>query len=136
MTNAQPGRWLAFRAKGAAPTDTNVQVTIGPGTPSEEGPRKTIAPQAYFTQTYAPLRVTWQRSCHSVTTARRGTQLVVQQPDRHREVQGGDDQGHARAEGAEDRGLRQLPHGERTIKRATYQMVPAATPISSGRRAG
>ncbi len=61
---AQEGRWLAFRAidarGGAAdalPGDAQITVTIGPGTPSAEGPRTTTKPQQFSFRTYGPLRV-------------------------------------------------------------------------------
>jgi alpha-2-macroglobulin len=72
---AVKGRWLAFRAVGAGgatasalPQDVGVSVTVGPGTPSAEGPRVTTKPQAFSFRTYGPLRVTrhqcgWQKTC-------------------------------------------------------------------------
>ena len=65
---AQKGRWLAFRAVDAATGDvqtalpgaTDISVTIGPGTPSAEGPRTTDKPQAFSFSTYGPLRVDHQ----------------------------------------------------------------------------
>ena len=36
--NAQEGRWLAFRAAQPLPLDTGIIVTVGPGSPSAEGP--------------------------------------------------------------------------------------------------
>jgi uncharacterized protein YfaS (alpha-2-macroglobulin family) len=62
---ATKGRWLAFRAAGAdgdaarlLPANSNVTVTIGPGTPSAEGPRVTTQAEAFSFRTYGPLRVT------------------------------------------------------------------------------
>lgn len=65
---AQKGRWLAFRAEDQLPADTSINVTVGPGTPSAEGPVKTRAAQAFSFRTYGPLRVTehrcgWQENC-------------------------------------------------------------------------
>jgi hypothetical protein len=73
---AGEGRWLAFRseAPGGAgsqpplPPGTPVSVSIGPGTPSLEGPRATTAPQQFSFSTYGALRVTahrcgWRREC-------------------------------------------------------------------------
>jgi hypothetical protein len=56
---AQEGRWLAFRATETLPADTSIVVTIGPGTPSAEGPLVTQAAQSYSFSTYAPLRIDW-----------------------------------------------------------------------------
>ncbi len=55
--NAQEGRWLAFRALESLPADTAINLTIGPGTPSAEGPLSTTEPQSYGFRTYAPLRI-------------------------------------------------------------------------------
>ena len=44
VQNAQEGRWLAFRTTEQLPADTTVTVTIGPGTPSAEGPRSPTHP--------------------------------------------------------------------------------------------
>ncbi|MCI0489561.1 MAG: MG2 domain-containing protein [Blastocatellia bacterium] len=67
---AEKGRWLAFRVVGPAnagsqngasqlvlPGDANINVSIGPGTPSAEGPRKTTDLQGFSFRTYGPLRV-------------------------------------------------------------------------------
>lgn len=55
--DAGEGRWLAFVAKEPLPTDAAIVVTIGPGTPSAEGPLVTGAVQRYEFRTYAPLRI-------------------------------------------------------------------------------
>jgi uncharacterized protein YfaS (alpha-2-macroglobulin family) len=69
---ATKGRWLALRASAAGgealPGDTPVTVTVGPGTPSAEGPRTTTAPQSFSFRTYGPFRVTshacgWNNKC-------------------------------------------------------------------------
>ena len=41
------GRWLAFRATQPFPTETNISVSIGPGTPSAEGPLTTTEAQSF-----------------------------------------------------------------------------------------
>ncbi len=51
------GRWLAFQAKEPLPADTSISITVGPGTPSAEGPLVTEDPQSYGFHTYAPLRI-------------------------------------------------------------------------------
>jgi hypothetical protein len=55
--NQQDGRWLAFRATAAFPTATTVTVTVGPGTPSAEGPNRTADSQSFSFATYEPLRI-------------------------------------------------------------------------------
>ncbi|MBN2116649.1 MAG: hypothetical protein JW730_08765 [Anaerolineales bacterium] len=51
------GRWLVFRATQPFRTETHVSVTVGPGTPSAEGPLLTTEAQSYSFSTYAPLRI-------------------------------------------------------------------------------
>ncbi|HTM21209.1 MAG TPA: Ig-like domain-containing protein, partial [Kofleriaceae bacterium] len=53
----QDGRWLAFVADAPLPTDTEVAVTVGPGTPSAEGPRTTAAAQSWSFHTYGPFKL-------------------------------------------------------------------------------
>ena len=55
---AQPHRWLAFRAvnpdgstDNALPAASGISVTVEKGTPSAEGPLTTIAPQAFSVET-------------------------------------------------------------------------------------
>ncbi|MBS1249220.1 MAG: putative lipoprotein YfhM [Chloroflexi bacterium] len=55
--NAGEGRWLAFRAKEKLPKDAGISVTIGPGTPSAEGPLLTQSAHVYSFRTYAPLEI-------------------------------------------------------------------------------
>ncbi len=55
--NAGEGRWLAFRAQEPLPPDTPISVSIGPGTPSAEGPLVTEEAQYFSFHTYAPLRI-------------------------------------------------------------------------------
>lgn len=52
-----PGRWLAFRAQKPLPSGSRISVSVGPGTPSAEGPRKTTTPHAWSFQTFGPLKV-------------------------------------------------------------------------------
>lgn len=66
--SAVQGRWVALRASGELPADSPVNVIVGPGTPSAEGPRRTTAPQGFSFRTYGPLRVVehrcgWQKRC-------------------------------------------------------------------------
>ena len=60
---AQPRRWLAFRAvnsdgtgDNALPPASPITVTVQKGTPSAEGPLTTVNPQTYSFQTYSPLK--------------------------------------------------------------------------------
>ena len=60
---AQPGRWLAFRAinsdglpENALPAASGISVTIEKGTPSAEGPLTTQAAQSFSFQTYGPMK--------------------------------------------------------------------------------
>ncbi len=57
VKDAPDGRWLAFRATAQFPAETNISVTIGPGTSSLEGPLTTTEAQSYSFSTYAPLRI-------------------------------------------------------------------------------
>jgi alpha-2-macroglobulin len=57
VKNAQEGRWLVFKAVKPFPADTSVSITVGPGTPSAEGPLVTTSAQSYAFTTYSPLRV-------------------------------------------------------------------------------
>jgi uncharacterized protein YfaS (alpha-2-macroglobulin family) len=62
--DAEKGRWLAFRVidkNGATnlalPGNAPINVRIGPGTPSAEGPRTTTKAQSFSFHTYGPFRV-------------------------------------------------------------------------------
>jgi alpha-2-macroglobulin len=57
VKNAQAGRWLVFRSPRPFRADTAISVTIGPNTPSAEGPLVTTSAQSFGFSTYAPLRV-------------------------------------------------------------------------------
>ncbi|PKO13398.1 MAG: hypothetical protein CVU39_19540 [Chloroflexi bacterium HGW-Chloroflexi-10] len=57
VEDAQEGRWLVFKATQPFPADTSISVTIGPGTPSAEGPLVTTAAQSFGFSTYAPLKM-------------------------------------------------------------------------------
>ncbi len=50
-------RWLAFKATGQLKPGTSYTVTLGPDTPSAEGPLLTKEAQSYSFSTYDPLRV-------------------------------------------------------------------------------
>lgn len=57
LERARAGYWLAFKASQPLPPDSQVDVTVGPGTPSAEGPRLTESAQSFSFRTYARLRV-------------------------------------------------------------------------------
>jgi uncharacterized protein YfaS (alpha-2-macroglobulin family) len=67
--SAERGRWLAFRAintatgetRFALPADSSINVQIGTGTPSMEGPRTTLSEQTFAFRTYGLFRVTDHR---------------------------------------------------------------------------
>ena len=58
VKRAEKDRWLAFRAVDALPSNSYLAVTIGPGTPSIEGPRTTTAKQEFYFYTYGPFHIT------------------------------------------------------------------------------
>ncbi|HWR65203.1 MAG TPA: Ig-like domain-containing protein [Bellilinea sp.] len=57
VEESQEGRWLVFRAVAPLAPDTSISVTVGPGTPSAEGPLVTTETQSFSFSTYAPLKV-------------------------------------------------------------------------------
>jgi uncharacterized protein YfaS (alpha-2-macroglobulin family) len=66
-------RWLAFKATQPLPKDTDINITIGPGTPSAEGPLLTPSASSYSFRTYAPLQIVeygcswWNEDCPPLT---------------------------------------------------------------------
>ena len=54
---AGDGHWLAFKADKPFPGDQMVVVSVGPGAPSAEGPRKTATTQSFSFRTFGPLRI-------------------------------------------------------------------------------
>ncbi|MDT4953339.1 MAG: alpha-2-macroglobulin [Acidobacteriota bacterium] len=66
VKDADKGRWLVFRAinsetgetRLALPADSNINVQVGPGTPSAEGPRTTTKAQSFSFHTYGAFRIT------------------------------------------------------------------------------
>ncbi len=55
------GRWLVFRPVEQLSADSQVTITVGPGTPSLEGSLTTTKPYTFSFRTYGPLRVVEQR---------------------------------------------------------------------------
>ncbi|MCU1367240.1 MAG: hypothetical protein JWN39_2879, partial [Ilumatobacteraceae bacterium] len=51
------GRWIAFRPVVPFAPDTSLDIEVGPGTPSAEGPLTTTSAASYSGSTYAPLAV-------------------------------------------------------------------------------
>jgi hypothetical protein len=69
---AAEGRWLAFRAEKPLPAGTGINVAVGPGTPSAEGPLTTGAAQRFAFSTYSPLAIAdygcaWGDQCPPMT---------------------------------------------------------------------
>ncbi|MEZ4266129.1 MAG: alpha-2-macroglobulin family protein [Myxococcota bacterium] len=58
---ARDGRWLAFRAVELLPIDTAIAVTVGPNTPSLEGPKRSTDKHAFGFRTYGPFKLTTSR---------------------------------------------------------------------------
>jgi alpha-2-macroglobulin len=58
---ATEGRWLAFVPASPLPPDAPVTVSVGPGTPSAEGPRRTAKAQEWSFRTFGALRVVEHR---------------------------------------------------------------------------
>lgn len=57
IKNHPANRWLAFKAVSPLPKDSNININIGPGTPSAEGTLKTESVQSFQFQTYPQLRM-------------------------------------------------------------------------------
>lgn len=55
---AQPGRFVVARPTEPLPADSAISVTVGAGTPSAEGPRRTAEAQSWSFRTFGPLRLT------------------------------------------------------------------------------
>ena len=69
--NTRTGYWLALRPQQAFPADASIDVIIGPGTPSAEGPLTTPDAQTFNFYTYAPFRIDESRcgwdECYPLT---------------------------------------------------------------------
>ncbi|MCY0989417.1 MG2 domain-containing protein [Nannocystis sp. ILAH1] len=55
VTASEPGRYVAFRTVEPLPRGTGIKVTVGPGTPSAEGPRRSQNAQMYQFATFGPM---------------------------------------------------------------------------------
>jgi uncharacterized protein YfaS (alpha-2-macroglobulin family) len=65
---SEAGRWVAFRAVEPLPTDAAIAVTVGPATPSAEGPRTTAQGHTWRFRTYGFFKVMahrcgWRDEC-------------------------------------------------------------------------
>ncbi len=65
VSSAVKEHWIAFRAVNSAggtsmalPSDSSIEISVEPGTPSAEGPRSTTKQQELSFSTYGPLRLT------------------------------------------------------------------------------
>ena len=59
--DALDGRWVAFRPMSRLPNGAKLTVSIGPGTPSAEGPRTTTTASTHTATTFSALAVTDSR---------------------------------------------------------------------------
>ena len=57
IESAAEGRWLAVRAQQPFPQAATVNVNVGPGTPSAEGPLTTESAQSFTFSTYSRLQI-------------------------------------------------------------------------------
>jgi alpha-2-macroglobulin len=55
--SAIAGRWVAFRPVEPFPIGDRIAISVGPNTPSKEGPRKKTRPSVYSLTTYSELAV-------------------------------------------------------------------------------
>ena len=58
LSGRNAATWMALRPKAPLPLDTSVTVTVGPGTPSAEGPRTTTKARSWSFRTYAANKIT------------------------------------------------------------------------------
>jgi alpha-2-macroglobulin len=62
--NAQPGRWIAFVATSKLTPASSLDISVGPATPSAEGPLTTTSAESFSNRTYGPLKIE-STSCDS-----------------------------------------------------------------------
>jgi hypothetical protein len=67
VKNSIEGRWIVFQPLEILPLDTSITVSIGPNTPSAEGPLTSNDVLSFSFRTYAPLKVE-DHGCSWVTT--------------------------------------------------------------------
>jgi alpha-2-macroglobulin len=73
---AQPSRWIAFKPAERLRPNSPLRVTVGPGTPSAEGPRTTANAEAFESRTYGPLNID-EVTCDSGERCRPGDSIFV-----------------------------------------------------------
>jgi hypothetical protein len=74
--DALGGRWVAFRPVSPLPNGTKLTISIGPGTPSAEGPRLTTTASAHTATTFSALGVTGTE-CGYGAGCRPGTEFSI-----------------------------------------------------------
>ncbi|MDH3294880.1 MAG: MG2 domain-containing protein, partial [Acidimicrobiia bacterium] len=74
---ALEGRWVAFRPAAALPAATALELAIGPGTPSAEGPRTSTEASTHPGRTFDALTVTRQE-CNYGGPCQPGTPFTVE----------------------------------------------------------
>jgi uncharacterized protein YfaS (alpha-2-macroglobulin family) len=73
VKGSQDGRWIVFQPEEPLPLDTGISISVGPGTPSAEGPLTSSEIQSFSFQTYSPLKIvdhgcTWgDKECRPLT---------------------------------------------------------------------
>ena len=77
VEQALDDRAVAFRPVSALPPDTDFTVTVGPGTPSAEGPLATTAATTFSGRTFGSLEVVDQ-NCRSARDCEPGTPFVIE----------------------------------------------------------
>jgi len=71
--------WVAFRPASALPAGTRARVTVGPGTPSAEGPRATDGEQYWEFTTHGPFRLE-RALCDTACPARQPIAIHLSNP--------------------------------------------------------
>jgi uncharacterized protein YfaS (alpha-2-macroglobulin family) len=57
VKGSQEGRWIVFQSEDLLPLDTDISISIGPGTPSAEGPLTSNEIQSFSFRTYSKLKI-------------------------------------------------------------------------------
>ncbi|HEX9889686.1 MAG TPA: alpha-2-macroglobulin family protein [Nitriliruptorales bacterium] len=73
---ALEGRAVAFRVDGPLPPDARIEVAVGPGTPSAEGPRTSEQAQRFSARTFGAFRLT-EHECGYGEPCRPGNPFVL-----------------------------------------------------------
>lgn len=75
--DAQPGRWVAFRATRRLPKAAALSIAIGPRTPSAEGPRTAPDASTYTVSTYSPLTISSSACGYPGSSCRPGSPFEI-----------------------------------------------------------